>query len=137
MISDYISQISDHSINVKNMTLPLFLRTGTALLDIDKCMDCATATNQVGPNSTPESAGQGAPDESPSRSKKDPITEQSTRRRFASRRRYKPIAEPADRIFRELLQNHSRDPNARRYPKDTMMGTLSLRYFPISLGGCT
>jgi hypothetical protein len=67
----------------------IFLRTGTVLLDVDKCLDCATATSSVGPDPTPESAGQGAPYESPSRSREDLITEQSTRRSFASRRRYK------------------------------------------------
>jgi hypothetical protein len=33
----------------------------------------------------------------------------------------KPLTKPADRIFRELLQNRSRDPNSRRYLRDTMM----------------
>jgi hypothetical protein len=32
-----------------------------------------------------------------------------------------PLTERLDRIFRALLQNHSRDPNARRYSRDTMM----------------
>jgi hypothetical protein len=68
----------------------IFLRPGAALLDVDKCLDCATATSQVGPDTTLERVGQGTPDESPSRSKEDPIAEQLTRRSFASRRKYKP-----------------------------------------------
>jgi hypothetical protein len=45
------------------------------LLNVDKCLDCAPATSQVGPDPTPKSAGQGAPDEFPSRSREEPVAE--------------------------------------------------------------
>jgi serine/threonine protein kinase len=75
IISDYISHIYDHSKDVRNMTLPHFFRMVRALLDVDKCLDCAAVTSQVSPDTTPESAGQGPADESSSHSREDPIVE--------------------------------------------------------------